>query len=462
MSFDPFEEEHPKAILEKACKGRKGTLFHKTFQSVLKAKMKAPSYHTGGVSIQLGQECLALAEIVSAARGNGKIELPVIAEDWLNTGIEFDDAISELAKAAVDKVRTRSASWAIVQDMGGWPAWTGYCRGLSTRLGKQSKKRKAVKKAEGLDAVIRRLKAKQCRIEMEGGDAVELRCVDKGKLTDDDLADVVQLKKLRLLFLASQPITDAGLGQLSELRQLRELSLDRCNIRGKGLRDLELPRLREFTYGREGTNAVLANCQHLTGLRSITLRCSDVTDAGLRKLAFATSLESLNIDQCKAIKGSGLKVLSNFPRLRELTAMLVQISPAGFESICQSAKLRQLNLMAAKLPVRKLSQLSGLRKLEELNLFGIDGLADEHLTFLKGMKKLRKLELDRNSGITDETVKLLSTHPNIEDLSLWECSITQETADLFLSMKKLRELSVAQTGYSRAAEKRLMKALERR
>lgn len=59
-------------------------------------------------------------------------------------------------------------------------------------------------------------------------------------------------------------------------------------------------------------------------------------------------------------------------------------------------------------------------------------------------------------------MKILANHPNLEELSFWECSITQETADLFLSMKNLRDLSVAQTNCSHAAEKRLMKAVENR
>ena len=48
---------------------------------------------------------------------------------------------------------------------------------------------------------------------------------------------------------------------------------------------------------------------------------SGVSDTGLQKLAFATSLVALSIDQCKKIKGSGLKVLASLPKLRQLHAM---------------------------------------------------------------------------------------------------------------------------------------------
>ena len=279
------------------------------------------------------------------------------------------------------------------------------------------------------------------------------------ELTDDDLPGIVKLKKLRLLYLTKQSITDKGLGQLSALKQLRDLSIDQCDIKGKGFKDLDLPKLRELSFARTGANTALANCQHLTSLRKISLRMSDVSDTGLQKLAFATSLVTLNIDQCKKIKGRGLKVLASLPKLRQLHAMQIQISPARFDALCESTGLKVLDLLAAKLPARKLDQLSTLKRLEELNLFRIDGMKDEHLGFLK---ELKKLDLSRNKEVADETVKSLANHPNLEELSFWECSITLETADLFLSMKTLRDLSVAQTNYSRAAEKLLMKTVENR
>ncbi|MBC8288704.1 MAG: hypothetical protein H8E37_00150 [Planctomycetes bacterium] len=112
MSFDPFEEKHAKAILKKACKGKSLTTFQKNFEAVVAAKMGPDNYDPGGVSMQLGEECLALAEIVAAGRGlGGKVALPVIAEDWLNGAPEFDDDLAKAALDAVDKVRTRSGSF---------------------------------------------------------------------------------------------------------------------------------------------------------------------------------------------------------------------------------------------------------------------------------------------------------------------------------------------------------------
>ena len=62
MSLSPFAEKYAKAILKKACKGKSHATYLKTLQAVLDAKMGPPSYDAGGVSLQLGEEALALAE----------------------------------------------------------------------------------------------------------------------------------------------------------------------------------------------------------------------------------------------------------------------------------------------------------------------------------------------------------------------------------------------------------------
>lgn len=69
MAFDPFESKYAKAIMPKICKGKSLKTFGKTFEEVVTAKVSEPNYETGGVSVRLGEECIALAEIVAVARG---------------------------------------------------------------------------------------------------------------------------------------------------------------------------------------------------------------------------------------------------------------------------------------------------------------------------------------------------------------------------------------------------------
>jgi hypothetical protein len=462
MSFDPFDSKHAKAILKKACKGTKTTTFLNNFQTVVESEMTIDNLNPGGVSIQLGEECLALTEIVAAARGRGgKVELPVLASDWLNQGIEFDDELAKLACAAVDKVRVQSSSRSIVEEMGGWPEWTNYCRGLSTRLKKPATKRRAAPKAEGTDAVIKRLRSKQCKVEREQGHVVELNCEEAGQLSDAEIADIIQLKKLKKLRLIKQPITDKSLGQLSALKQLRHLEIEHSAIKGRGFRDLDLPQLRRLDFGSAGINTAIANCGKLTGLREVVFFGSDITDSGLSKLTFAPSLEFINVGQCKKLRGAGFKALHGLKKLQEVNAVGVNFSKAGFEALSGLTSLKRLELMSAKITPKHVAALANLQQLESLGLSYVGPLTDCDVQFLARLRKLKRLELDRQKGITDETVKLLVGLPRLEELSLWACSITPASEELFLSMKRLNDLSIPETGFSRAAEKRLMKAIRK-
>lgn len=462
MSFDPFDSKHAKSILKLACKGAKTTTFRKNFETIVESEMTIDNLNPGGVSLQLGEECLALAEIVAASRGRGgKVELPVLASDWLEKRVEFDDELAQLASSAVDKVRTQSSSRSIVEEMGGWPEWTNYCRGLSTRLKKPAAERRAAPKAEGIDAVIKRLRGKQCKVEREHGNVVELTCEDEGRLSDTDIADIVQLKKLTKLQLANQPITDKALGKLSALKQLRHLEIRHSVIKGRGFRDLDLPKLRRLEFGPNGVNVAIANCGKLTGLREAVFFGSDITDSGLSKLAFASSLEFINVGQCKKLKGIGFKALQGLKKLQEVKAVGVSFSKAGFEALTGITSLKRLELMSAKIAPKHMSALANLQRLESLGLSYVGPLTDRDVQFLAKLPRLRKLELDRQKGITDETVKLLAGLPRLEELSMWACSITPASEELFLSMKKLNDLSIPETGFSRAAERRLMKAIRK-
>lgn len=455
MAFDPFESKDVRKMIGAACKGKSLGRFSKTFDSAIQAKMSPTNLRTGGVSSELADQCLALAEVVAVARGNGTrtVDLPLSVTTWLENAPEFDDPLANAAKAAIDKVRTNSDAWAIAQDMGGWPEWTNYCRGLSTRLKKPAKKRKQPAKAEGRDP-IRFFKDKGCRIEMDKKEAVDLRAFEAGQLTDDDLHELVRLQKLKFLLLTSQAITDKGLATLSALKQLRELVINQCQVKGRGYRDLDLPRLQRLGHGRKGANVALANCQHLQGLREIDVPSSDLTDKGLEMMAGFAALEKINLRFCEKLKGTTLGKLHALSKLKEIQAVGTAFSSAGFQALCRFPKLRGLDLALAKLPSGGVSELANLKQLQELVLKDTK-LGDQDLEFLAGMKRLKVLDLASNKAVTDRTVELISKLPALEELSLASTGITKACVDMLSSMKKLKEVNLHLTSVPRAAQKRL-------
>jgi hypothetical protein len=82
------------------------------------------------------------------------------------------------------------------------------------------------------------------------------------KLTDLGVKELKELKQLTRLMLSDTPVTDAGLKDLKELKQLTTLYLGSCKVTDTGLKDLK----------------------ELKQLTTLGLRGTQVTDAGVKEL----------------------------------------------------------------------------------------------------------------------------------------------------------------------------------
>jgi hypothetical protein len=454
MAFDPFNNKDALAILGKVCKGKSLALLQKPLKTAEKQKWID--------SGKLCAECLAIGELIAIGRGNaGKAELPEIAEKWLQSNSpEFDDQLAELAQRVVDQVRSKSVDWNIAYEMGGYPEWTGYCRGLSNRLKKPARARKkSTAPKNPAKVAIKHLSSKLCRIDKKvKDDVIELRCFEKDQITDDDLQHIAQLKKLEVLVLMQQQVTDDGLGQLSALKQLRELIVSGCQVKGNGFRDLKLPRLQRLSVGKQGVNVAIANCQHLTSIREVDFRASDLTDKGLEQLATFKSLEWVWVDNCSKLKGTGFAKLQSLKKLKTVEARKIKFSAAGWKALCGLKALRILEIGESSFPLTAISLLGNLQQLEELQLNDMK-LTDKHLEFLSGMRKLKSLKLNRNRALTDATLQHVCQLPALEELGLAGTNLTDKTVEILMSMPKLKEVSLYNSGISRADEKKIERRL---
>lgn len=466
MSFGPFESKSAQAIVKSLCKGKSTARFEKLLQSALDAEMSATNFDPGGISSKLGDQCLAAADIIATGRGHaGKVKPPVAAQDWLDKGaVEFSDELADLGRRTVEKIRKESAAAAISAEMGGWPAWTGYCRSLVTRLKKPrrgGRPQAAAKKAEpqGIEAVVKGLRSKKCDVQQEKKVVVELACRAPNQLGDEDLKDIALLTGLRRLVLVGQPVTDKGLSPLSALTQLRELTLKDSRVKGQGLGSVGLPQLQSLELGESSVNKAIAHCRQLTGLRHLNLFGSDLTDKGLEGLDFAQKLESLTIGQCQRVKGVGFGKLHDLKKLRAIDAVRVPLSQKGLDALCGLTSLRELDLMFVDLSRRDLSNLQKLNRLENLSL-GHTQIDDEQLAeFLPKLRKLKVLDLSDNPDLTDAAVVQIARLPALQELSLSSPQITAASVDVIAGMKQLSELDLSGTDISRAAQKRLEKGL---
>ena len=461
MSFDPFDSKEVNVAVKKHCKGKSLKGLEKLFKQVVDAEMTIDNLHPGGVSVKLSDQCIALAEVVAAGRGHGKAVLPEVAEKWLENAPDFDDDLTAVAKAAVDKVRSNSGARSIVEEMGGWPAWTGFVRGLSTRLAKKPKQRKPAKKLEGAAAAARALRTLGCDLRTEGKDVTNLYTGRDAKVDDEAVELIAQLKTLKILALTQQPLTDRSLPLLSSLKNLEILTMVDCNVKGSGFKDLVLPRLRDFSFGESGVNTVIKNFAGLSKVREAHFRMSDLTDAGLKGLATAKALATLNVSDCEKLKGAGFKALQDLKKLRSITAKECSFSPAGFKALCGLTNLTSLSLADAKVPAKSLKELANLKKLTHLDLRGL-GVEHRQLEFLTDLRKLTSLDLFRNRKVTDETVAMLAKLPSLKELDLGATAVTEASLETLRGMKSLREVGLYNADVPDKAKKKFERELAKR
>ena len=122
-----------------------------------------------------------------------------------------------------------------------------------------------------------------------------------GSISDKDFAHLKRLTKLKTLdlssFFGNENVTDAGLEQLKDLKQLQMLSVIKLNITDAGLQHLKQhPALKDlYLQNTKITDAGLEHLKGLSNLEALHLEETKVTDAGVKSLQEA-------LPKCKITK----------------------------------------------------------------------------------------------------------------------------------------------------------------
>lgn len=124
-------------------------------------------------------------------------------------------------------------------------------------------------------------------------------------VTDEGVAHLRTLRRLRFLSLEATQVTDAGLARLAEFPSLEVLDLARDPISDAGLVHIgKLVRLRGL--GLAGTKITDAGLSHLAGLGNLTalhLAHTGISDAGLAHLHGLGRLQKINISDSRVTDG---------------------------------------------------------------------------------------------------------------------------------------------------------------
>lgn len=178
--------------------------------------------------------------------------------------------------------------------------------------------------------------------------------------SDEKLALISDLSRVKSLELQGAAITDAGFKRLPPLDRLEGLGIGRTSV----------------------TDAGLARVAALGQLRVLGLGDSKVTDAGLEHVKGLNRLETLYLSNT-AVTDKGLRCLAGLSNLQTLVLRDTQVSDVGLQSLRGLRQLRQLSLRNTKVTDAGMENLTGLSHLAHLILEGTRITAE-------GAKKLQQ------------------------------------------------------------------------
>jgi Leucine-rich repeat (LRR) protein len=311
-------------------------------------------------------------------------------------------------------------------------------------------------KAGGAEAAaVQRIEARGGYVVRDKDGSIAEVSLARTWATDEDVAYVAQIPSLKRLDLSFSLVTDKGIKELEQLKQLEELNLETVEALTDASMNYikNIPTLKKLNVrGVDVTDVGMPAIAQMTGLRSLDLSHTMLEDVGLENLPALTNLEELYLGG-DMITGINLNFLKLLPKLKKLSLDGIQRRNAG---ACWTPRITDLDLDTVSL-------LSGLEELDlgvGLNL-GRGGkpaapgggnckvtgglqITDLGVAKLAKLTKLRRLNLS-GAHVTPTGLKALAGLP-IERLSLWNCSTIDDTAaSLLVEIPTLANLDLSMT-----------------
>jgi Leucine-rich repeat (LRR) protein len=225
------------------------------------------------------------------------------------------------------------------------------------------------------------------------------------------------------------------------------------------------------------TDQSLAALSGQCDLEIISMICTNVTGTGLKHLSDLPKLNRLELEVCQ-LSETGLK---NLPTLRLKTVNFVEstVDDRGAWYIGYSPTLEEVHLSKTRITDTGVSYLVRLPSLKYLYLEGTT-IGDQCVPDLLKLTKLQLLDL-RNTNLSDAGVKKIASLPklnklylggplitdsavmalketNLETLSLSGSLITDKALEIAVAMQKLKNLEIYRTAVSSEAIRKFKRA----
>ena len=266
-------------------------------------------------------------------------------------------------------------------------------------------------------------------------------------ITDKSMKVIGGFKKLRILSLRDNPITDVGLKYLSNCDDLEVLGLDGSNVDGSGLEELILlSKLQSLSFGAYDKGAPIDDKSmkiivQLDQLKHLDLSGTAVTDDGLKDIRRLKNLETLTLDH-SGVTENGLAHLEGLNKLKRLRCYLDH-NHLGDDAALYLANLPSLEKVTAHFElttegVRSLSKLTNLKSFDFNH-----GLTDEALVEVGKMTGLEDISIQNCPNVTDAGIAHLKSLVNVERFSIRATIATPACIESIAKLPKLTSLSLS-------------------
>lgn len=195
--------------------------------------------------------------------------------------------------------------------------------------------------------------------------------LDGAAVTDAGLEQLKDLKDLSILSLIGTKVGDAGLVHLKELTNLTNLRLDRTAVTDAGLE--RVAERKGLLYlrlnGTQVSDAGMAHLKKLQNLRELQLGAAAVGDEGLEHLAELKTLTHFHLESTR-VTDAGLKHLKGLNELKALNLERTAVGDVGLPHLVELKNLTSLYLNGAQVSDTGLAHVGRMRGLKEVQLSG--------------------------------------------------------------------------------------------
>jgi Leucine-rich repeat (LRR) protein len=257
------------------------------------------------------------------------------------------------------------------------------------------------------------------------------------KGTDEEWRILSTFTTLEGLDVEADRITEAGLNQLSALKDLRRLKVKPSP---------------DPWRKRDQNPPSIAPALQLPCLESLELWWVPVGDAWAARLNGCPNLRRLYLHSASEYRNRltdiGVAKIAEFTRMRELTLFNVDdLTDQGVEKLANLKELRILSLSCCDAITDKaVVHLVKLRHLRELDL-SCPKVTDQGIRLLPELKELEELEIS-SSGATDACIPDLAKIPRLKVLWIIQTKITRAGYNRLYELLPGRFISMKRSSFS--------------